>query len=280
MAPAEIPEEAASGTIGDIYADIRATLGVPMVNTIYRHLAIAPAALEWAWSAVRPHMLSGAVARQADVLRQDVRGALQAARPASPIGPLRVPPRRRRDARRLVHAYDVANCLNLVALTHLLRQADGLPAPDATRYAGMASPAPGDAAPASLPAIPALDSLPPDVQACLQRLNRFGERNPPAAVAGLYRHLAAWPQLLAPVEAWLRPWEQCGALLAAREAAVRSVAGQADRHPLGMPTPRADILARFREPLQRYCHAIIPKMVPVCQLLDDALARPGQHATG
>jgi hypothetical protein len=37
-----IPEEDASGDIATLYADLRATLGVPFVNLIWRHLATHP----------------------------------------------------------------------------------------------------------------------------------------------------------------------------------------------------------------------------------------------
>ena len=56
-----IPEADATCEIAAIYGDIRETLGVPVVNLIWRHLATMPDALPWTWSVVRPIYASGAV---------------------------------------------------------------------------------------------------------------------------------------------------------------------------------------------------------------------------
>ena len=59
---AAITDAQARGEIAALYADIRATLGVPVVNLVWRHLATIEGALPWAWGAVRPAYRSGAVA--------------------------------------------------------------------------------------------------------------------------------------------------------------------------------------------------------------------------
>ena len=51
---AAISEAGATGEIAALYGDIRATLGVPVVNLIWRHLATFPGALPWAWQSLRP----------------------------------------------------------------------------------------------------------------------------------------------------------------------------------------------------------------------------------
>ena len=45
-----IREADATGDIAVLYDDIRATLGVPVVNLIWRHLAVLPGGLSWAWA--------------------------------------------------------------------------------------------------------------------------------------------------------------------------------------------------------------------------------------
>ena len=42
----------ASGVTLEIYQSIEASLGVRLVNLVYRHLATVPGALEWAWAVV------------------------------------------------------------------------------------------------------------------------------------------------------------------------------------------------------------------------------------
>jgi len=276
IAQAEVPEADARGRVGDIYADIRATLQVPMVNTIYRHLATLPAALEWAWSSIRPHMLSGDIARQAAVLRQDVQVDLDAGGPAVHPRRERPEPAQAQCAIEVVRAYDTANRLNLVALAHLLRAAAAAPdapCPAASR-ADLSQPEPqadpGQLAPATQGAllrIPALDALTPELRARVQRLNRYGESAEPQVVAGLYRQLAIWPHVLETVEAWLQPWEQRGILHRARGTAARSVARQASLQPLRMAAPSAEVAARYSDTLRLYSAVVIPKMIPIGLLL-------------
>ena len=54
-----VAEAAAVGEIADLFADIRATVGVRVVNLVWRHLATIDGALPWAWGAVRPIYLQG-----------------------------------------------------------------------------------------------------------------------------------------------------------------------------------------------------------------------------
>ena len=64
-----IAEADATGEIAALYADIRATLGVPVVNLIWRHLATFPGGLSWAWRSLKPLYASGAIAAEAAALR-------------------------------------------------------------------------------------------------------------------------------------------------------------------------------------------------------------------
>ena len=67
-----IAESEATGDIAELYSDIRATLGVPVVNLIWRHLATFPGALSWAWNSLKPVYDDGTVAAQAAALRADL----------------------------------------------------------------------------------------------------------------------------------------------------------------------------------------------------------------
>ena len=54
-----ITEKDATGEVAELYADIRQTLGVPLVNLIWRNLATIPGALAWAWLSVKPVFENG-----------------------------------------------------------------------------------------------------------------------------------------------------------------------------------------------------------------------------
>jgi hypothetical protein len=61
----ELPESQATGTIAEIYEEIRVYCGVPYVSSMQRHLATRPGALEWVWMAVRPAVVDGTIAEMA-----------------------------------------------------------------------------------------------------------------------------------------------------------------------------------------------------------------------
>ena len=56
---AELSEDAATGEIAGIYAEIRRLWAVPYVSSLQRHLATKPGWLEWSWAALSPAFLSG-----------------------------------------------------------------------------------------------------------------------------------------------------------------------------------------------------------------------------
>jgi hypothetical protein len=64
-----ISESEATGSIAEIYADIRCVYRVGVVNLIWRHLATIPGGLPWAWSTIRPLYVNGTVGREAAALR-------------------------------------------------------------------------------------------------------------------------------------------------------------------------------------------------------------------
>jgi len=57
-----IVEAEAEGSTAAIFADIRDTLHVDVVNLIWRHLATMPGALDWVWSTLKPLYLGPALA--------------------------------------------------------------------------------------------------------------------------------------------------------------------------------------------------------------------------
>ena len=54
-----VAEAEATGETAALFADIRATVGVRVVNLVWRHLATMDGALPWAWGAVKPLYLAG-----------------------------------------------------------------------------------------------------------------------------------------------------------------------------------------------------------------------------
>ena len=65
-------EVSAAGETAELFADIRATVGVRVVNLVWRHLATLDGALPWAWRAVKPLYLQGMTDRAIVDFRHDM----------------------------------------------------------------------------------------------------------------------------------------------------------------------------------------------------------------
>ena len=61
----EVAEAEATGDVALVYEEIRRTYAVPYVSSLFRHLAVYPGLLPWAWGTLRPALLSGAAQRLA-----------------------------------------------------------------------------------------------------------------------------------------------------------------------------------------------------------------------
>jgi hypothetical protein len=244
---AETPEAAATGRPAELYADIRAVLGVPMVNLVYRHLATIPGTLEACWGALRPNLASAAAASMAATLVDLVS--------AGEVGPL---PREHCSglANATLAAYRRSNSLNLLGMWALLdgcrgRGAGGeeLRAPPVREILPMA----------------ALEALQPATAALLDEMSRaIVGRSEPRLVPSLLRHFAGDARLLALLWAALRP--------AVREVgpAAETIEGRARELAVDLPYRVAPV-AEARGTVREFAGAMA-RMLVVGELLSAALA--------
>ena len=61
----EVAEAEATGVVALVYEEVRRTYAVPYVSSLFRHLAVYPGLLPWAWRVLRPALVSGAAQRLA-----------------------------------------------------------------------------------------------------------------------------------------------------------------------------------------------------------------------
>ena len=248
-----IPESAAEGETAAIFADIRATFGVSVVNLVWRHLATFPGALPWCWAAVRPAYRDGSVAFQAAALRRALPLPALPVPPAVVLDAVGIGPDARGDIRRVLDSYDQTNAMARVALTALALRLDGrVPAAES-----------GGRAP-----IPVIDGPLPRL---LARLDALGRRPDERIVASMYRHLAHWPAYLGLSLVQLAPLAADGRLAAAIEAAgalgreaARRIA--ADLTPPETPLDAAT-RAAARRGIEEFTRHPIARMVPIASLL-------------
>ena len=268
-----ITEAAATGETALIFADLRATLGVNVVNLIWRHIATFPGALPWAWGTVKPVYVSGGVAMEAQRLKA---GLSIPALPDWPNAVLRcagIDAAGEASIRRILASYNRSNAMNLVALSALVRRIDGAPAD--TRTATAFPEQPQEAAiDGALPKLLTLDEVAADTADLMRRINLLGDRDQGRIVASMYRHLAHWPGFLALSYAHLAPLAADGRLedMAAQAIDLGERAGA--RLQAGMTVlPPPDTADEIRRAATDFIEHAIGKMVPVAALLMVAMPK-------
>lgn len=272
-----IVEAQAEGPIALIFADIRRTLGVEVVNLIWRHLATMPGALAWAWCEVKP-LYQGAAAVEADEVRRTLALPMVTAFSEDVLAASGIDESGRSCINAILDSYFHTNALALVALSSVLARHGGGDELTATtgNAARARSVAPHPApAPAKLPRLTPLAELDPAVARLIAELNAFGEDKDFTLVASMYRHLSHWPAYLALVRTLLAPLQASGELQALVDAARRA----GHRHgailaPLlaGAAPPEATRAPAIIA-IRRFVEHPIARMTGICALMRDATLR-------
>ena len=239
-----IAEGDATGEVAALYADLRATLGLPFVNLIWRHLATIPGGLAWVWTLTKPLYVCGELDRLSSETAALVTFPSLAALPDVVFDAAAIDGNARPVIAAMIESYNHANGVNFLALLtagSVLR--DGLPAtpgakPPPAPFRRDAAPGPG------LPPLPGLSELPPQVLTLVRRLDGLGRLGSSEAVASLYRHLAHWPAFLAIAYTALEPLDRNRELARAQEKVIafghRQSAGLA-----GLVNPDLPILSKI-----------------------------------
>lgn len=266
----EVLEHQATGQIAVIYDEIRRFSGVPYVSSLQRYVATMPGALEWAWTAVRPAMVSGVIPETGWRLAGEVRISPAPRISAAVLRVWGI------DAAGLAAIRNIAanfvrvspvnlttgGCLNL-----LLNGAR----PKGQGFAERWTP------PAMLPAMPGNvdpQNLSADGRAVLMQLATEIDGKP--FVPALYRQLAHWPAFLAWVATELGPRFDAAETNAARAGfreaswtAAEQIVARLPGVPPG-PAPDAETSRRVLAAVDRYA-GTSPEMTMFGQLLLDAL---------
>lgn len=202
-----LDEASATGETAAIFADIRQTMGIPLLTSIWRGLAGMDASLPKVWALTKPIYRSGL---------PEVALARLIARAELPLpGPLAAPqlacigigPRDLDSIRAIIAAYNRSNGLNMVALAALVTP----PGKDSAMPVRQAS---APQWPLLRPLLPR-DAINEDTWNLIRHVNAFGAPGIDANVATLWRHLAHWPVLLALIYTAFAPLQASGAIAAA-----------------------------------------------------------------
>ncbi len=265
-----IREADATGEVAALYSDIRSTLGVPVVNLIWRHLAIFPGGLEWAWESLKPLYASGAITTEALALRDGLDIPELPGMSAAALAALGLDDGDIERIGMILDAYERSNAMNLIALGALAARLGGkgesqeLARPDVVtdyRVEG------------EMPRLLTLDEMTPYVRSLVESLNAVGGRT--EILASMYRHLANWPPYLGVVSTLISPFEADGRL----EPLILSVISEGRRRAsalagnLATPpqVPDAHTRRTLEETLNRFIDGPIGKMIAVVPLISRAM---------
>lgn len=247
-----VAEAAATGETAEIFADIRATVGVRVVNLVWRHLATMDGALPWTWQAVKPLYLAGMPDQAAVRFRRDmtipVLKGLAGPQPESV------------DA--VLASYDHSNTINLFALGGIVAWLRDEASKEGAPASGARLPAPDIA----LPKLASQEDVAPETWAQVQRLNAFGDDRQ-IILASMYRHLAHAPGFLAKIEQALAPLAADGTLdraIASNRAKAQKGARLVAR---AIEAERPALAAEIESSASAFVDHAIGKMVTICRAI-------------
>lgn len=251
-----VDEASATGETAELFADIRATVGVRVVNLVWRHLASLDGALPWAWTAVKPLYLQGmadtAAVRFREAMILPKLGSLSGAEPASV------------DA--VLASYDHSNTINLLALGALAAWLNGETAGQGTPEQGPRLPVPD----VTLPKLASETDVSPETWQRVLRLNRFGDRARPLILASMYRHLAHAPDFLQRLEAVLTPVQADGSLDRAIAANRATAAARARVLARAIAAERPKLANEIETGVSAFVDHAIGKMATICRAIQMA----------
>ena len=198
-----IAEEDAVGEVAEIFADIRATMDIPLLTSIWRTLVSVDGGLKSAWNAAKPLYQSGyPQAALASIVGSDRLPILERLVPGQ-LECAGVSAQALVQVRAIVAAYNRSNGMNMLALSCLFTEPSGPPLQKP-------EPSPSLTWPPLRRLLPKAE-ISPEVWKLLLAINRFGSVNG-GGLATLWRHLAHWPGLLSVLQASFAPLHRAGRL--------------------------------------------------------------------
>jgi len=219
----EVSEAEARGRVANVYEEIRRAVGSPVVNLVYRHLAVEPARLEAVWSELRPNLASSAAGSAAGrLVDQATRTGIAAIAPRA-LAAIGVDAERMRLVRATLDVYARANSRNVLGMQALLHGSPGRPGNGDDGVEPQPS--------RGLSILPMADlmTLPPATLALLDEMSAtLVGGDEPRLVPSLLRHFAGDAPLLALLWTSLRPVAETslGARRLAVAADARDLAGR------------------------------------------------------
>lgn len=273
-----VRENEATGVEATIFADIRETLNVEVVNLIWRHLATIPGALEWVWDLLKP-LYEGPAIIKAELVRENLNLPQVPKLSRDVLAAAGLDDAALVSIRAILDSYQHTNALALVCFSTLLARFE-----DGARTPGLSAPPQrNELSPirrVALPRLVPIAEMPPATARLVHELNGFGEDSDLALVASMYRHLSHWPTYLALIRTLLAPLHESGEL---KSLVIEArILGQVHGRDLASGIPPISPLQEVEPVLaavRRFVRHPIARMTGVCSLvrratMDESESKP------
>jgi hypothetical protein len=216
-----LSEAEATGETAAIFTDIRRTMQIPLITSIWRTLAGIEGGLDAVWKVAKPLFETGQPAAAHENLREETVLPVPESLVEGQLFCAGVTTEDLAVIRSLIQAYNRSNGMNLMALTGLISIPAYLPACD---------PVPPDPPPwLEPPALPEKKDISPAMWTFLEQINRLGSVPGETGLATLWRHLSHWPGFLAVVHAAFAPLERKGTIRRSIEQVLEIAGAEGQR---------------------------------------------------
>ena len=268
-----ITEQNAEGQVAEIYQDIRSTLGVPVVNLIWRHLATFPGALEWSWASVKPLYEKNIIHAEASALRRKISVPVDVG-----LSPLHLKASGLAEddiysIKVVLDSYHKSNAMNLISLSSLLAKLNGQSSSSANHVDSLDS-VDGNCVDGHMPELIPLNSMPESVKNLVMDINKIGGRE--QILPSMYRHLANWPQFLALISLLILPFEKKGILETYIESSINEaqMRGALITERLAVPDFYISDVVRSqtKEALEKFTKGPLGKMTVVVSIIMNSIS--------
>jgi hypothetical protein len=206
-----LDESTATGATAEIFADIRETMGIPLLTSIWRGLAGMGDSLHTVWNAAKPIYASGHAEQALSRVVEHAGLPMPEPLARTQLACVGIDDAQLESIRTIVNAYNRSNGMNMVALAALIAPNDG------SREAAYERTTPEWRA---YPRLMAREELDENTWDLIRHVNVFGAPGIDAHVATLWRHLGHWPNLLALIYSAFAPRHADGSITAAADRMV------------------------------------------------------------
>jgi hypothetical protein len=199
-----LAESDATGEIAGIFADIRHTMQIPILTSIWRILADSEKDLDSTWKAVKPLYPTGQPEAALARMRSEATFPELSPVSLSEIEEVGVSSEELRTIRMILAAYNRSNSLNLLTQTALVPDHPG----EYVEYPVVET----NLESCSLPRLLPREEISDSVWEVVLQVNAYGTRDKNPGLATIFRHLAYWPSLLSLMQSRLANAQEQGTI--------------------------------------------------------------------